>query len=188
MMKIRLIASTSVLAFTILLCMTAEAQDSAEGEPVPAPSAEGWSWRATPPPPPVGTVDGRYVGTKPDKGLAIAGWIMFGAGYLGSCVIGAVLSTEDVEKGWYEFVPIGGPVAFGVTVGREIYSEADELFVIGLLVGLLTSLPGLVQATGVILASVGHSRVAKWRRENQVAIIPVGPGGGLGLSMGGRFF
>jgi hypothetical protein len=170
---------------------------------VPGPSpglrTERWSWQATPPPAPVAAVAGRQPGRNPGKGLTIAGWIVFGAGYLVSAYIGALAMSgddddDDDARGWYMFIPIGGPVAFGVRTSRRLGESDDEESwnddadeTAGRFVGFLCCIPAIIQTVGLALALAGHGRTAKWRREYDISVAPVGPGGGPGLSIGGRF-
>lgn len=198
-----LVLVATLITLVSLEASPALAQEASDPGPTPAPPAatEGWSWRATPPPPPSIPAFNRPQKDE-GKGLRIAGWAMLGAGYLVSAWVGAVIYivNDDVEKSadddnvdrdeaWYLFIPIGGSLAYGISRGREIATK-DYLEGVGRFVGIILTIPTLIQSAGFCLAIAGHSMGKKKDREDDgplLAAAPVGPGGSIGFSMSGSF-
>ncbi len=120
----------------------------------------------------------------PGHRLHNVGWILLGAGYGLSLVMGATFAGER-PYGTHLFIPVAGPVIFSVPV----FSESESVG--GRILGLLSLTPSMLQVVGLTLAVVGHVKESKWKdwqRENMISFSPIGPNGSAGLSISGWFF
>ncbi len=161
-----------------------EEQPVQEAETVPGPEAQELAVMDQSPlvaEPPIQAKNTR----KPGRGLIISGWAVFGGGYLISCVNGIMLVGEE-DRAWYLFIPVFGSAMYGVHIIDD-NTNGDGFDPLIRFVGMLLFIPSIVQITGITLATLGHVKGARWKKQNAVAFAPVGPGGTPGLSISGRF-
>jgi hypothetical protein len=120
----------------------------------------------------------------PGRGLARAGWVVLGAGYLVSGLMGIVIGAQ-IDIGYYSLIPLAGPAIFGGLLIEDSYDGYEKIV---LTFGILFMLPSLVQLIGLVLATVGHTRMSKWKKKTESASFTLlGPRGTPGFCLGARF-
>jgi hypothetical protein len=122
----------------------------------------------------------------PGRGLVIAGWSLFGAGYLISATTGIIM-WDSVRYGWFPIIPVVGSAMYGVHLFSMEGDDAERTAY--RMLGVLMFIPSIMQAGGLALAIAGHVRRSRWQREHgEFAFFPIGPQNTPGLSLSGVFF
>jgi hypothetical protein len=104
--------------------------------------------------------------------MVASGWALFGSMYLSSALVGTAsidLAGDDERQRAYGqrmLLPVAGP--FMAAFATRSATGA-----------LMTAMVGAAQATGLVLASVGHMRLRRLRREATLTASVAGPAVGL---------
>jgi hypothetical protein len=120
---------------------------------------------------------------RPGLGLMITGWSVFGGTYLISLMAAAATTAEGSDDAWPLFIPAIGPV---IGASRFFQNDWDTPLAI------LCLFNAVVQLTGLSLLIIGHLRRRRARNSDDpnprlISVVPTGPAGSAGLSIGGLF-